>query len=382
MQLAVSGPAGERALRVWGERIRDEIAALPGVTQVELAGAREYEVSIEVPEEALRRHGLTFDEVVRAVRSSSLDLPGGSIRTEGGEILLRAKGQAYRGEDFDRLVLLTREDGTRLMLGEVAQVVDGFVQDERSARFDEENAVMIRVYRVGDQKVLDLVETVLAYVDGAKARLPEGLTLTVWQNEANYLVDRLGILLENGRGGFILVFVLLALFLRLRLAFWVALGVPISILGALWAFPVVGMSIDVLSLFAFILVLGLLVDDAIVVGENVHTPPGTGRGAPVCRNRGRPGGGGPCDLRCPDDRRRLPSHDSVPRRDEGFLRRDRHRRDPLPLLLAGRGPADPARAPGTSRLDLQEQDAEARVDPGTLENAAKFPGFEPDSTGP
>ncbi len=271
LQLAVSGNAGERALRVWGERIRDEISALPGVTQVELSGARDYEVSIEVPEEALRRHGLTFDEVVRAVRNSSLDLPGGSIRTEGGEILLRAKGQAYRGQDFDRLVLMTREDGTRLVLGDVAQVVDGFVQDERSARFDGENAVMIRVYRVGDQKVLDLVETVLGYVDGAKQRLPDGLHLTVWQNEANYLVDRLGILLENGRGGFLLVFVLLALFLKLRLAFWVALGVPISILGALWAFPVVGMSIDVLSLFAFILVLGLLVDDAIVVGENIHT---------------------------------------------------------------------------------------------------------------
>lgn len=271
LQLAVSGNASERALRVWGERIRDEIAALPGVTQVELTGARDYEISIEVPEHALRRHGLTFDQIVAAIRRSSLDLPGGSIRTESGEILLRAKGQAYRGEDFERLVVLTREDGTRLLLGEVAHVEDGFVQDERSARFDGEPSVMVRVYRVGDQRVLDLVDTVLAYVKIAEQRLPEGLHLTVWQNQGDYLKDRLGILVKNGRGGFILVFVVLALFLRLRLALWVALGVPISFLGALAMFPVVGLSIDVLTLFAFILVLGLLVDDAIVIGENVHT---------------------------------------------------------------------------------------------------------------
>ncbi len=271
LQLAVSGPSDEKALRYWGERIRDEIAALPGVTQVSLSGARDYEVSIEVPEENLRRHGLTFDQVVSAVRRSSLDLPGGAIRTSGGEILLRAKGQAYRGQEFERLVLLTREDGTRLLLGEVATVVDAFEQDERSARFNGEPAVLIRVYRVGDQRVHELAETVLAYVDQAKARMPEGLHLTVWQNEANYLVDRLGILIKNGRGGFVLVFVVLALFLKLRLAFWVALGVPISIMGGLWMFPVLDISIDVLSLFAFILVLGLLVDDAIVVGENIHT---------------------------------------------------------------------------------------------------------------
>jgi len=271
LQIALSGNASERALHVWGERIRDEIAALPGVTQVELTGARHYEVSIEVPEQSLRRYGLTFDQVVQAVRRSSLDLPGGSIRTRAGEILLRTKGQAYTGRDFADLVVLTRDDGTRLRLGDVARVVDGFEQDERRADLDGQRTVMIRVYRVGEQKVLELTQTVLDYLDQARLRLPDGLSLTVWQNGADYLRDRLRILLKNGRGGFILVFCVLALFLRLRLAFWVALGVPVSILGALWMFPVLGLSIDVLTLFAFILVLGLLVDDAIVVGENVHT---------------------------------------------------------------------------------------------------------------
>ncbi len=271
LKLALSGNAEERALRLWAEQIRDEIASLPGVTQVALIGARDYEISIEVPEESLRRHGLTFDQVERAVQRSSVDLPGGSIRSSGGEILLRAKGQAYTGSEFERIVVMTREDGTRLLLSDIATVVDGFEQDERRAVFDGEDAVLIQVYRVGDQRILDLTATVLDYVEKARLRLPEGLALTVWQNDATYLQDRLGILLDNGFAGFAMVLILLAVFLRLRLAFWVAVGVPVSMLGALWAFPIVGLSIDVLSLFAFILVLGLLVDDAIVIGENVHT---------------------------------------------------------------------------------------------------------------
>ncbi len=271
LQIALSGDASERALKLYGERIRDEIAALPGVTQVELGNARDYEISIEVPEESLRRHGLTFDDVVRAVRRSSLDLPGGAIKTSSGEILLRSKGQAYTGREFEQIVVLTRADGTRLLLGEIAQVVDGFAEDERYARFGGEPSVLIKVYRVGDQKILDLVATVKEYLARAEASLPEGLSLTVWRDDSQYLRDRLDILIRNGRGGFVLVFCVLALFLRLRLAFWVAIGVPVSILGALWLFPMIPLAVDVLTLFAFILVLGLLVDDAIVVGENVHT---------------------------------------------------------------------------------------------------------------
>lgn len=271
LQLALFGHASERALKLYGEQIRDEIAALPGVTQVELANARAYEMSIEVPEESLRRHGLTFDQVLQAVRRSSLDMPGGAIKTSSGEILLRAMGQAYRADEFEKIVVLTRADGTRLLLGEVAHVVDGFEEDERSARFDSQPAVLIKVSRVGDQKILELVETVRNYLPRARARLPEGLSLTVWRDESQYLRDRLNVLISNGSFGFLLVFCVLALFLKLRLAFWVAIGVPISMLGALSLFPVIPLAIDVLTLFAFILVLGLLVDDAIVIGENIHT---------------------------------------------------------------------------------------------------------------
>jgi len=270
LQIALFGDVTERTLKVYGERMRDEISALPEVTQVELTGARHYEISVEVSEETLRRHGLTLEQVAAAVRHGSLDRPGGSIKTSSGEVLLRTKGQAYTKEDFERIVVVTRNDGTRLVLGEIADIVDGFEEDDQFATFDGKSSVLIRVYRVGDQKVLDLVARVKAWVSQAGARLPDGLEMEVWRDGARSLRDRLDILVRNGRTGFILVFVMLALFLRLRLAFWVAIGVPASFAGALALFPILGISIDVISIFAFILVLGLLVDDAIVVGENVH----------------------------------------------------------------------------------------------------------------
>ena len=270
LEVAVSADASERSLKVYGERIRDSIANLPSVTQVDLKNAREYEISIEVAEQTLRRHGLTFDEVVAAVRRGSLDRPGGSIKSSGGEILLRTKGQAYTGPDFQSIVLRTAPDGTRLLLSDIATIVDGFDDGDLYAVFDGRPAVSVTAFRVGDQKVLELVDQVQVHLKTLRSRLPESLTLTVWENSAKVLRDRLDILISNGLGGFLLVFVVLALFLRLKLAIWVSLGVPLSILGALSVFPFVDASIDVISLFAFIMVLGLLVDDAVVVGENVH----------------------------------------------------------------------------------------------------------------
>ncbi len=270
LQIAISADTSERSLKVFGERIRDSIAGLPNVTQVDLENARDYEISIEVSEDTLRRYGLTFDEVVAAVKRGSLDRPGGSIKTTSGEILLRTKGQAYVGSEFEEIVLRTEPDGTRLLLGEVANVVDAFDEDDRYAVFDGDPAVSVKVYRVGDQKVLELVDAVRAHLVELQRSLPDGLTLTVWENSAKTLRDRLDILIRNGAGGFVLVFVVLALFLRLKLAIWVSIGVPLSILGALFVFPYADISIDVISLFAFIMVLGLLVDDAVVVGENVH----------------------------------------------------------------------------------------------------------------
>jgi multidrug efflux pump subunit AcrB len=271
VEIAVSGVADELTLKRVAEQVRDGLTALPEITQVEVVGARPYEISIEVSETALRRHGLRFDDVAGAVRRSSLDLPGGTVRAESGEILLRTIGQAYGRQDYERLVLLTRSDGTRLLLEDVATVVDGFAETYESARFDVAPAVLVTVYRTGDQRVLDVAAAVERYVEAAQGALPEGLALTVWENEAEALDVQLSLLLRSGLGGFVLVFISLALFLDLRLAFWTSLGIPISFLGAIWLMPTFDVSINVLSIFAFILVLGIVVDDAIVVGENIHT---------------------------------------------------------------------------------------------------------------
>ncbi|CAG0966344.1 Multidrug resistance protein MexB [Myxococcaceae bacterium] len=270
LTVAVSGSGDERTLKTLGQRIRDEITMLPGITQAELVAARPFEISIEVSEEALQRYGLSFDQVAQAVARSSLDLPGGLIRGREGEILLRTKGQAYRGEEFEDLPVVNRPDGTRLRLRDVAKVRDAFADADLEARFDGEPSVLVEVYRVGSQSAPDISTTVRDYVDSMEGRLPEGISLTVWNDDTRILEARRDTLINNGMQGFLLVLISLALFLRLRIALWVAAGVPVSVLGALWLMPQLGVTVNLLSLFAFIVVIGILVDDAIVTGENVY----------------------------------------------------------------------------------------------------------------
>lgn len=278
IDLAIWGDVDEKSLKAVGERVRDELLERPGITQVDLYSARPYEISVEVSEEALRRFGLTFDEVAAAIRRSSLDLPGGSIRTRSGQIMLRTKGQAYRGEEFAELTLRTFPDGSRVRLGDVARVVDGFAETDQSARFNGKPAVDIRVFRVGNEDPIRIARTVHAYAARAQARMPEGITITPWNDDARFLQGRIDLMRRNARNGYILVFIILALFLRFRLAWWVSLGIPVSFLGTFWLMPSTGVTINMLSLFAFIVVLGIVVDDAIVVGENVHEKQQAGLG--------------------------------------------------------------------------------------------------------
>jgi len=271
LNVAIAADADERSLRELGDRVRDEITQLPNVSQADLVNVRPYEISIEVSERDLRRHGLTFDQVANAVRRSSLDLPGGSIKTEGGEVLLRGIGQAYRGDDFETIVLITRPDGTRVLLGDVATVVDGFADTDQAAYFDGRPSSMVKVFRVGEEDAIRIADQVKAYVAQADRWLPEGVRLVIWDDSSEILKQRRDLLLRNGFSGLALVIVVLTLFLRLRLALWVSLGIPISFLGAIALMPVFGVTINMISLFAFIVVLGIVVDDAIVVGENIFT---------------------------------------------------------------------------------------------------------------
>jgi multidrug efflux pump subunit AcrB len=271
VNVAVSGETDERTLKQIGEQIRDEINELPEVSQVDLTGTKPYEVSIEVSEEILRNYGLTFDEIARAVKMSSLDLPGGSISTAGGEISLRTKGQAYSGQEFGDIILRSYADGTRLRLSDVVQVVDAFAENDQATRFDGKPSVLVQVFRVGDENALTIADAVKAYIKDRQKTLPEGITLTPWQDDSLVLKDRMSLLMRNARWGFLLVFMMLALFLRLRLAWWVSVGMVISFFGAFWVLPWFGVSINQISLFAFILVLGIVVDDAIIVGENIYS---------------------------------------------------------------------------------------------------------------
>ncbi len=270
LNIAISGQTDERTLKHLAERVRDEVSSIDGISQVELAASRPYEVSIEVSEGALRRYDLTFNQIAQAVRRSSLDLPGGSIKTDGGEILLRTQGQAYRGPEFADLVLITRPDGSRLTLGQVATVVDGFADTDTSARFDGGPAILVKVFRVGEQAVTDIATKVKRYVEEARPELPEGISMTIWQDDTEILRSRMDTLYRNGRAGLLLVLLVLALFLRLRLALWVSVGILVSFMGTLWLMPALDVSINLISLFAFIVVLGIVVDDAIVVGENIY----------------------------------------------------------------------------------------------------------------
>ncbi len=270
LQIAISGNADERTLKLIGQRVRDDIAALPGVSQAELIFARPYEISVEVSEQTLRRHGLTLAQIGRAIERSSLDVPGGSLKTQGGEILLRTKGQAYTGREFENIIVLTREDGTSVSLGEIATVVDGFEDSKLRARFDGNPAVAIKVSRVGEEDILEIAAQVKTYLKTANEHFPEGISFTIWKDESQDLVDRMGALTKNARSGLILVLLTLTLFLRFRVALWVAAGLPVAVLGTLAVFPVAGIAISTISVMAFILVLGILVDDAIVVGERVY----------------------------------------------------------------------------------------------------------------
>ncbi|MHC4365529.1 MAG: efflux RND transporter permease subunit, partial [Planctomycetota bacterium] len=267
--IVLYGSVSEKTLKTLADGVRDDLTALQNISQVDVAGVRPYEISIEVSEKTLRRYGLSFDQVSRAVSQSSLDVPAGSVKTEGGEILLRTRGQKYYGPEFEKIIVLTRNDGTRIRLADIAEVKDDFEDVDLYSKFDGKRAALVKVFRVGEQGALDVADTVRKYVEEKRDSLPEGVSIATWQDSSVVLRSRIGLLRRNAYLGLMLVFICLTLFLNIRLAFWTTMGIPICFLGAFWLLPRFGISLNMISLFAFIMALGLVVDDAIVVGENI-----------------------------------------------------------------------------------------------------------------
>lgn len=269
ISVVVSGDAPELSIRQQAEDIEDELLAIEGITQVSLAGVRPYEISVEVPEAVLRSYGLTLGRIAASIRAASLDVPAGSIKTSAGVVLIRTKEKRYSAMEYSNITVLERPDGSEVKLGDIAAVRDTFADTDTVSRFDGRPAAMVTVYRVGDQKPVAISKKVKDFVRQKREALPESLSISTWNDRSEIFKGRKDLLLRNAMYGLVLVFLTLGLFLRIRLALWVMLGLPISFLGAMLLLPAMDVSINMISLFSFILVLGMVVDDAIVVGESI-----------------------------------------------------------------------------------------------------------------
>lgn len=261
-------PPGQ--LRMLGEKVRDDLVADPGITTAELVGAPAHELSIEVSQAQLRTYGLTLDDVANKIRATSVELAGGSVRTEGGEVLLRTAEKRYGAAEFEALPLLTGSTGTELTLGQVANIRETFAETDELAYWANEPALMIKVFRTGEQTPLDVAAVVREHLDRLEGELPPGVTADTWLDWSELYQQRVDLLLRNAAIGLVLVLLILGLFLELRLAVWVTMGIPVSFLGAVLFMPTLDVTVNMISLFAFIVVLGMVVDDAIVVGENIY----------------------------------------------------------------------------------------------------------------
>jgi multidrug efflux pump subunit AcrB len=268
VSLIYYGPASETALRELAERVRDDLLGMDRITFVELSAIRPLEISIEVPREELRRYGLTLADISRRVDAASVEIPGGEVETEGGEILLRTAARKEVGDELRDVVVVAEPDGTEVRLEDIATIEDAFRDVDQAAYFDGEPAVRVDVYRVGEETPVEVSDAVHEYVEGQE--LPDGVKVAIWNDQSEIFRDRVDLLLRNGYIGLLLVLAMLGLALSPRLAFWVTLGIPISFLGSLLLLPAFDVSLNVISLFAFIITLGLVVDDAIIVGEAIY----------------------------------------------------------------------------------------------------------------
>jgi len=271
--VSIYGNLDEYQRKDIAQSVKDELLDYPEIKSINMMGDRSYEISIEVTENTLREYDLTMSEISQAVRASSVDLPGGRIRSEGGDILLRTKGQVYTGEEFGNLVLRTYPDGTRLLLSDIANIDDGFVESKSWGRFNGQPTLDMEILAASAENEIETADRVKEYIKERSSSLPDGVEMEVWGDRSIYLQDRLNMMQKNMLQGAILVFIVLSLFLRLKVAIWAVIGIPIAFFGALWLMPIGPwpVTINMISLFGFIMVLGIVVDDAIIIGESIYT---------------------------------------------------------------------------------------------------------------
>ncbi len=271
VSVAIAGPYSEKEIRILAEQVRDDLLRVSGITQVELDSVRPYEIAIEVSEDRLRQYSISLQQVAETIAKSAQDISAGNIKAEGGEILIRSKGKAYDREQFENIVVLTRPDGNLVQVKDLARVTDGFEETSLRSRFNRKMAAFVDVYRVGGQSAITVADKVVDYVQGRQESLPKGVEMSIWRDRSKIVKKRLQTLTYNAVQGGILVLLLLTLFLRPSIAFWVFIGIPVAFMGAFFTMPFFGVTMNIISLFAFLLVLGIVVDDAIVTGENVYT---------------------------------------------------------------------------------------------------------------
>ena len=270
ISVAVHGELDDNSLNQFTEEIKDEIDDLSGITFTSIVADLENEIKINIQESSLRKYNLSFQQIAQSINEWSLNMPSGSIKTEDGEILIRSNSQGYNISDFSKIPLIINPNGSIVYLSDISEITDTFSDKfEMDFQFNGDNANLITVFRVGNQNALDVSATVREYVEKKNLELPRTVKVTAWDDEARILSGRIETIVRNAQQGLILVILVLALFLKPKLAFWVSLGIPISFMGGFWLFGPLDLSINMLSLFTFILVLGIVVDDAIVVGENI-----------------------------------------------------------------------------------------------------------------
>ncbi|MEJ2702341.1 MAG: efflux RND transporter permease subunit, partial [Sedimentisphaerales bacterium] len=270
LRVQLYGDTSEWVLRELAEQVRDRLLQDPQITQVDLRGARRYEVAIEIDQHVLRTYGLTLDQVAQRVRATSIEIPGGGLETQSGDILLRVNERRDWAKEFATIPLITTADGAVLYLGDIAKVKDTFEEEDRYATYNGKRAVGIEVYRVGDQTPIGVSDAVRAAMSEIERDLPPGISWVINYDRSDIYRQRLELLLTNAFYGLTFVVLVLGMFLEFRLAFWVTMGIPISFLGCFLFLPMLGVTINMISMFAFIIALGIVVDDAIVVGENIY----------------------------------------------------------------------------------------------------------------